>query len=662
MTRAPADPHEPAKRRRSPRGAAANGGAGSDKVIPAESLVLGAGPFTPPPLNGHGGANGNGNGNGHPDPEVVALAVAAAQTDPVVAVSTLPAVGEAAAPWARSRRARRRERRRGTAEAPALSRRARRRQRREAVWAANRAAGEAAAAEAQAAAPKTTKPVSKAKAVKQARAQVAPAWGWREQGRGRAVHVAAGPEYQATTTQACGLFPFLAGSGSPSMGVPVGRHLLWGEVVCLDQFAWLASGLVTNPGVFVLGQPGTGKSSLIKRLMRGMAGFGVRPFVLGDLKPDYTQVVERLGGQVIRIGRGLDKINPLDTGPLGQAAARMSGPAAERLRAESRGRRLNALLALLTLVRRYPLNNGEENVLAAVIDLLDEKGRKRRSVFKEPTVPDVLTILRGDAGLDMLMAAADVESVEEFRRDTKELRQTLNLLCSGSLKGVFDGPTTRPIDLDAPAVSVDISQVSAAGDTLVAAAMLSTWAYGFAMIDGASALADEGLAPRRQFLAVRDELWRALRGSPGLVEHADALTRVNRAKGVADITATHSLADLEALATEEDRAKARGFIERAGVVILAGLPPRELYQVAEVVSLSAEERAMVAGWSAPASWVATEKHPGRGKYLIKSGQRVGIPVELEYVGDEAQLYDTDSRMMIAAAEAAGIESQVVVGA
>ena len=538
----------------------------------------------------------------------------------------------------------------------------------EARWAeyaeANQAAMAAEEAEkAAAAAAKAAKPLSRAKAVKRARAEIAPAWGWQGKARGRASHVAAGPEYQATTTQACGLFPFLAGSGSPSMGVPIGRHLLWGEVVCLDQFAWLAAGLVTNPGIFVLGQPGTGKSSLIKRLMRGMSGFGVRPFVLGDLKPDYTQVVERLGGQVIRIGRGLDKINPLDTGPLGQAAAQMTGADAERLRAECRGRRLNALLALLTLVRRYPLTNGEENVLSVAVDLLDEKGRRsRRKVIAEPTVPDVLAVLRSENGLEHLMAAADVESVEEFRRDTKELRQTLNLLCSGSLKGVFDGPTTRPIDLDAPAVSVDISQVSAAGDTLVAAAMLATWAYGFSMIDGAAALADAGLAPRRQFLAVRDELWRALRGSPGLVEHADALTRVNRAKGVADITATHSMADLEALSTEEDRAKARGFIERAGVVILAGLPPRELYGVAEVVSLSGEERAMVSGWSAPASWVATGKHPGRGKYLIKSGQRVGIPIEMEYVGDEGQLYDTDGRMLVAAAQAAGIESTVVVGA
>jgi hypothetical protein len=98
-------------------------------------------------------------------------------------------------------------------------------------------------------------------------APLAPAWGWKIPDGGRAAHVAFAPEYQATTTQLCGLFPFVAGSGTPAAGTPVGRHQLWGEVVCLDPLAWMRAGLVTNPGVFVLGQPGTGKSALVKRLV-----------------------------------------------------------------------------------------------------------------------------------------------------------------------------------------------------------------------------------------------------------------------------------------------------------------------------------------------------------------------------------------------------------
>src|SRR5262249_16199766 len=114
---------------------------------------------------------------------------------------------------------------------------------------------------------------------------LAPAWGWKIPDAGRAAHVSAGPEYQATTTQLCGLFPFVAGSGTPTAGTPIGRHQLWGEVVCLDPLAWLRAGLVTNPGAFVLGQPGTAKSALVKRLVTGAVAFGTQALTLGATKP-----------------------------------------------------------------------------------------------------------------------------------------------------------------------------------------------------------------------------------------------------------------------------------------------------------------------------------------------------------------------------------------
>ena len=413
--------------------------------------------------------------------------------------------------------------------------------------------------------------------------------------------------------------------------------MMWGEVVCCDPFAWMDAGLTTNRGVFFLGQPGTGKSSGGKRICRGLMAFGAVPLFLGDAKPDYTQLVRSAGGQVIRIGRGLDRINPLDAGPLGAALARMSGPAADRLRLEIRGRRLSATLALCALVRTdAPMSNAEETVIGAAVDLLAD----RLPAGVDPTVPDVLTVIR--EGSDRLVSAAEVDTEAEYRAETRRLRQTLRMLCEGSLKGVFDGPTSTPIDLDAPAVSVDISAVTSAGDTLLSAAMLSTWSYGFAVIDASTALAEAGLAPAKRYVAVLDELWRALRGAPGLVDHADALTRVYRGRNVAHMMMTHSLDDLNALPTEADRAKARGFIDRCAITVLAGLPLRELDEVARVVPLSDAEKSIVASWSSPETWQPGARHPGRGKYLIKTGQRVGIPVELEYVADEAVLYNTDS--------------------
>ena len=409
-------------------------------------------------------------------------------------------------------------------------------------------------------------------------APVPPAWGWKIPGAGRAAHVAAAPEYQATTTQVCGLFPFTAGSGTPAIGTPVGRHQLFGEVVCLDPLAWLRAGLITNPGEFVLGQPGTGKSTLVKRQLTGAVAAGTRVLVLGDTKPDYSMLVEHLGGQVIRVGRGMDRINPLDAGPLGAALRRMSGPDAQALRWEVRSRRLSLLMALCTLIRGAPITNAEEVILGRAIDLLDD-----RTASAQPAVTDVLAVI--EQGPDTLRAAARTDTPAGFRDRVADLVFTLDLLCTGSLAGVFDEQTSRPVDLDAPAVSVDISRVGAAGDHLLTAAMLCTWAHGYAMVDAAAALAEQHLAPRRSYLAVMDELWRALRGAPGLVEYADSLTRLNRAKGMGTIMITHSLADLDALPGEEDRAKARGFAERCAITVMGGLPPRELARVCDITPL-----------------------------------------------------------------------------
>ena len=449
------------------------------------------------------------------------------------------------------------------------------------------------------------------------------------------MHVSAVPEFQATTIQMCGLYPFVAGSGTPAAGTPVGRHQLWGEVVCLDPLAWLRAGLVTNPGMFVLGQPGTGKSALVKRLVTGSVACGTGVLVLGDTKPDYTPLVRHLGGQVIRIGRGLDRINPLDAGPLGAALHGMTGPDAQQLRAEVRSRRLSLLLALATLIRETRISNAEEVILGRAIDLLDA----RTPPGQAPTVTDVLHVI--EQGPDLLRSAARADTPQRYADRVSGLVFTLDLLCTGSLAGVFDGPTSQPINLDAPAVSVDISAVKAAGDKLLTAALLCTWGYAFGCVDAAAALAASGAGPRRSYLGVMDELWRALRGAPGLVEHADSLTRLNRAKGMAHIMITHSLADLDALATDEDRAKARGFMDRSAITVLAGLPPRELARVAEITPLTSPERALVASWSAPESYQAGACHPGRGKFLIKTGERLGVPVQLALVGPEHRLYDTD---------------------
>ena len=181
-------------------------------------------------------------------------------------------------------------------------------------------------------------------------------------------------------------------------------------------------------------------------------------------------LTEHLGGQVIRIGRGLDRINPLDAGPLGAALRRMSGPDAQALRWEVRSRRLSLLMALCTLVRGAPHHQRRGSHPRP----RHRPARRTAAPSAQPAVTDVLAVI--EEGPDTLRAAARADTPAGFRDRAADLVFTLDLLSTGSLAGVFDEPTSRPIDLDAPAVSVDISRVGAAGDKLLTAAMLCTWA------------------------------------------------------------------------------------------------------------------------------------------------------------------------------------------
>ena len=79
--------------------------------------------------------------------------------------------------------------------------------------------------------------------------------------------------------------------------------------------SWFArAGLIANPSMFVLGKPGLGKSSLIRRMAIGLCGFGVQPLIFGDLKPDYVDLISALSGNVVALGRGQGALNVLDPG------------------------------------------------------------------------------------------------------------------------------------------------------------------------------------------------------------------------------------------------------------------------------------------------------------------------------------------------------------
>ena len=107
------------------------------------------------------------------------------------------------------------------------------------------------------------------------------------------------------------------------------------------------------------------------------------------------------------------------------------------------------------------------------------------------------------------------------------------------------------------------------------------------------------------------------------------------------------MSDLLALPTEEDRMKARGFVERAGMVICGGLPAAEIPMLTSAVGMSRAERNLVTSWTTPPAWDSTlgdaGAPPGQGKFLIKVGGRPGIPLRVTLTPVEAALNDTNKK-------------------
>lgn len=95
--------------------------------------------------------------------------------------------------------------------------------------------------------------------------------------------------------------------------------------MCYDPISWFQRArLIRNPSMFVLGLPGLGKSTLVRRVLIGLAGYGTIPLVLGDVRPDYVDLIEALGGDVISLGGARGYLNPLDNSEALEASERLT--------------------------------------------------------------------------------------------------------------------------------------------------------------------------------------------------------------------------------------------------------------------------------------------------------------------------------------------------
>lgn len=474
--------------------------------------------------------------------------------------------------------------------------------------------------------------------------------GFRGPGGGSWGVITPPPSFRGSTKQVTGLWPFSGGSSRPLVGVPLGPDILTGSTVCCDPLSWFTAGLASSPSMLVLGLQGLGKSSLVVRQILGLADRGVIPMVLGDMKPDYADVIRAIGGQVMRLGEG-QHLNVLDSGSMGAAADRIGGERGDELHEQALQRSVMMVATLIQIMRGARLADWEDALVARAVRIL--RDRHRGGI--PATLPDLVEVF--SAPPRELLVAALVETPQEFAETVRSLVRSLHALLEGSLGRTFAGQTTERIQLDTTGVCIDVSPIRRQSDDVKAAILMATWSEGYATIEAANALAEAGLEPQRHFLTVMDEMWESMRiEGAGLVDKLDGLTRLNRSDGVGNIFITHSLKDMESMASVADSRKAKGFAERSSIVITAGLAMDDLRALSDVKRMSETEMRTVSSWSTPAGWQQRQIRdeqgfwrpappPGAGKFLIKLGERAGIQTQVVLTKAELALHDTNSRWL-----------------
>lgn len=473
--------------------------------------------------------------------------------------------------------------------------------------------------------------------------------------------VQSGPEeWQTTTNLGCGFNPNVVGAPAPVIGTPLGRHVTTGAEVACDPMSWFREGIIANPSCFILSLPGLGKSTLVRKMLMGDVAAGRIPIIAGDIKAEYVGFVHQVGGQVITIGHGLGKINPLDVGALGRVIPVLEanqdkliqdgkGDLLRQAKEQVHGRQVTMVATLVGLGRRGPLRDFETMLISQ--GLRELYAVHEIDWSQPPVLADLIDFL--ETGTPTLRKKARAATQEQWNERIDALILSLNALLDGATGNIFNGPTSVPIEVDSSAVCIDVSAIDSGDAAMKAAVMMACWSSAFGAITASHLLADAGLAEQKYFSAVLDELWQVLSSAPGMVGQVDALTRLNRTSAVSLSMITHTFKDLEALPTEEDRKTAMGFIERAGMVICGGLPASELDILSSRLEFTTAEAQMITSWSTGAppkrsrTRGAKATPPGRGRFMIKPSKdgAPGVPVQTILFPSEVEysLHDTNAR-------------------
>jgi type IV secretory pathway VirB4 component len=418
------------------------------------------------------------------------------------------------------------------------------------------------------------------------------------------------PYHRGTTAHVASIHPFSVQAPLGLDGVYVGVDLLAGRAEFYwDPFAAYAANAVSNPNCWVLGEPGFGKSALVKCLLWRMAavygsGSGGRWIAIADPKGEYGLLAEQLGLTAVRLTPGgSTNVNPLAPGP----AADHEPEGSQVLR------RADMLGALLATVLGRPLSQLED---AAVFAALEHLAHGPRHL--EPNLRDVAALLVAPTEA---MQARLRRHHDDLDVDLAQINYGLDKLLTRSLRGMFDGPSTVPLPWDGGGLVLDLSAVPLESDALP-----------LVMVAAAGWLQQLMACSGPQRVQVLDEAWALLanRHTAGWLQRC---FKLGRTYGTANLCIAHRVSDLAAQADDGTATAkiAQGLLADSATKIILRQAPDQVPLAVERVGLTGRQAEVIGQLS-------------RGIALWKIGGRSTLVQHI--VGpSELSLTHTDQRML-----------------
>jgi type IV secretory pathway VirB4 component len=407
------------------------------------------------------------------------------------------------------------------------------------------------------------------------------------------------PGHRCTTRHAQAIYPFVTAGGLSGRGVFVGRDSS-GGAFCFDPWLLYGEGVLDDPNVIVLGKLGQGKSALVKTLLWRMLLFGRRAFVL-DVKREYGPLCAAVGVQPISLvpGGGV-RLNPLASRPEEHA-------------------QLELLRAVTVTALGGPLSQLEAGALREALRTVRARGGA------EPTLPEIAAVLFAPSAE---MAQRLQTSAEQLAADARRAALALQDLCEGPLRGMFDGPTTPGLDLDAKLLVLDLHAVRDSPAVGILMACATAWI--------SALLARTADSPGRdRLINVADESWKIVQHT-GLGEWFQSNFKLARQFGVMNLVVLHKLADLHAAGDAGSRAAriAEGLVADASTRVVYHQDESQVPLTRSLLGLSRSEAELISMLSA-------------GQALWRVGSRSFV-VQHYRSTIEAPITDTDTGMQATA--------------